>query len=109
MGFIIWSLCGLAFIIAGIYCIRSKKEVAFAFWANSNPPSIKQINIKPYNKALGKLWCGYGFFFILIGLPLLGDDNSIFMIIPLIGCVLGTIILMCVYIIKIEGKYREHK
>ena len=67
MGFIIWALVGMLFIIGGIYCINSKKEVAFGFWANAKTAPIEVKNIKAYNKALGKLWCAYGFFFILLG------------------------------------------
>ncbi|EQK47440.1 putative membrane protein [[Clostridium] bifermentans ATCC 19299] len=107
MGFIIWALLGILFIVEGIYCIKSKKEVAFGFWSNGKKPSIEVKNIKSYNKALGKLWCVYGFFLILLGLPLLGDQNSPLIIITLIGVILEVIILMAVYTIKIEGKYRK--
>ncbi|MEG1411217.1 MAG: hypothetical protein RSD36_15375 [Terrisporobacter sp.] len=106
MGFIICVLLGMFFIGEGIYCIKSKKEVAFGFWANGKKPLIDEKNIKAYNKALGKLWCVYGFFFILLGIPLLGEQNSPLIIISLIGMILEAIILIAVYI-KIEGKYRK--
>lgn len=112
MGFIIWTLLGMFFIGEGIYCIKSKKEVAIGFWTNGKTPQIEVKNIKAYNKALGKLWCVYGFFLILLGLPLLGlpllgDQNSPIILITLIGAILEVIILMAVYTIKIEGKYRK--
>ena len=107
MGFIIWALVGMLFIIGGIYCINSKKEVAFAFWANSKTAPIEVKNIKAYNKALGKLWCAYGFFFILLGIPLLEEQNSTLIIITSIGAILEVIIFIAVYTIKIEGKYRK--
>lgn len=107
MGFIIWTLVGMLFIMEGIYCINSKKEVAIGFWTNGKKPQIEVKNIKAYNKSLGKLWCIYGFFFILLGIPLLGEQNSPFIIITLIGTILEVIILMTVYTIKIEGKYRK--
>ena len=107
MGFIIWVLVGMLFIIGGIYCINSKKEVAFGFWANSKTSPIKVKNIKAYNKTLGKLWCAYGFFFILLGIPLLGEQNSPLIIITVIGVILELIIVIAVYTIKIEGKYRK--
>jgi hypothetical protein len=106
MGFIIWVLCGMLFIVEGIYCIKSKKEVAFGFWANAKTAPIEVENIKAYNKALGKLWCVYGFFFILLGMPLLGEQNSPLTIITLVGVIFELIIVMAVYTIKIEGKYR---
>lgn len=107
MGFIIWALAGILFIVGGIYCINSKKEVAFGFWSNSKTALIEVKNIKAYNKALGKLWCSYGFFFILLGLPLLVDENSPLIIIPSIGVIFELIIAMAVYTINIEGKYRK--
>ena len=102
MTFIIWALLGILFIVEGIYCIKSKKEVAFGFWSNGKKPSIEVKNIKAYNKALGKLWCVYGFLLIL-----LGDQNSPLILITLIGAILEVIILMAVYTIRIEGKYRK--
>lgn len=107
MAFIIWLLVGMLFIIGGIYCINSKKEVAFAFWANVKTAPIEVKNIKAYNKALGKLWCAYGFFFILLGIPLLEEQNSPLIIITSIGAILEVIIFIAVYTIKIEGKYRK--
>lgn len=102
MGFIIWTLLGIFFIGEGIYCIKSKKEVAIGFWTNGKKPQIEEKNIKAYNKALGKLWCVFGFFFILLGTPLLGEQNSPLIIITSIGSILEVIILMAVYTIKIE-------
>lgn len=107
MGFIIWTLLGMFFIGEGIYCIKSKKEVAIGFWTNGKTPQIEEKNIKAYNKTLGKLWCVYGLFFILLGVPLLGNQNSPLIIITSIGSILEVIILIAVYTIKIEGKYRK--
>ena len=107
MAFIIWLLVGMLFIIGGIYCINSKKEVAFAFWANVKTAPIEVKNIKAYNKALGKLWCAYGFFFILLGIPLLEEQNSPLIIVTSIGAILEVIIFIALYTIKIEGKYRK--
>lgn len=107
MSFIMWTLLGILFVMEGIYCINSKKEVAFGFWTNGKTPPIKVENIKAYNKALGKPWCVYGFFFILLGIPLLGEQNSPRIIITSIGSILEVIILMAVYPIKIEVKYRK--
>ena len=107
MGFIIWTLFGMLIIMVGIYYIYSKKEVAFGFWANTKTAPIEAKNIKSYNKSLGKLWCAYGFFFILLGIPLLGGQNSPLILITSIGTILEVIIVIAVYTIKIEGKYRK--
>lgn len=108
MVFIIWLLLGIFFIWEGIYCIRSKKDVAIGFWTNGKKPLIEEKNIKAYNKALGKLWCAYGFLFILLGIPVvLCEPNSPLIIISSVGVVLEAIALIVIYIKKIEGKYKK--
>ena len=49
------------------------------------------------NRALGILWCVYGVWFTLIGLPLLAELNSGLVIIPILGAVLIGIAAMVVY------------
>lgn len=108
MVFIIWLLIGMFFIWEGIYCIRSKKDVAIGFWTNGKKPLIEEKNIKAYNKALGKLWCVYGVLFILLGIPVaLCEQNSPFIIFSLVGVILEVIALIVIYIKKIEGKYKN--
>ncbi len=108
MVFIIWLLIGMFFIWEGIYCIRSKKDVAIGFWTNGKKPLIEEKNIKAYNKALGKLWCVYGVLFILLGIPVaLCDQNSPFIILSLVGIILEVIALIVIYVKKIEGKYKK--
>lgn len=109
MFFIICTLLGMFFIGEGIYCIKSKKEVVFGF-SNGKKPKIEDKYIKAYNKALGKLWCTFGFFLILLGLGvtfLREERNSPLSILSTIRLILGVIMLIAIYIIKIEGKYRK--
>ncbi|WP_373600265.1 hypothetical protein [Paraclostridium bifermentans] len=108
MVFIIWLLLGIFFIWEGIYCIRSKKDVAIGFWTNGKKPLIEEKNIKAYNKALGKLWCVYGVLFILLGIPVaLCEQNSPFIILSSVGIILEVIALIVIYVKKIEGKYKK--
>ena len=105
LGFILFSLCGIAFIILGIYAFLSKKEVAFGFWANAKMFPVS--NVKAYNKAVGKLWCAYGAIFILLGLPLLNGQNSALILLSVIGIMAETIAVMVTYVTVIEKKYRK--
>ncbi len=107
LGFIIWAVFGLAFIGLGIYCFFSRKEVAFGFWANAETFPVKDI--KAYNKAGGKLWCGFGLGFICIGIPLLGGQNSPGAILSILGAMFLAISTMVIYVVVIEGKYRDEK
>ena len=105
MAFIIWAIIGLLFILMGIYCIKSKKEKTFGFWANTEVISVRDV--KGYNRALGILWCVYGVLFTVIGLPLLSGQNSGLMIVTMLGTMFISIGAMVVYVVGIEGKYRK--
>ena len=107
--FIIWTIVGLVFIVMGIYDMNSKKAKPFGFWANAEIGPIEDV--EAYNRALGRLLCGYGILFILIGLPLLmlGEHNAGVIAIPMVGTMLISIGAMAVYSIGIEAKYRKKK
>ena len=101
LAFLIWLLIGCAFVVLGIYSFYSKKETAFGFWANAETFPVNDV------KAMGKLWCVFGIVFVALGLPLLVEQNSLLMIIPVIGCMLEAIITMAIYTTVIEKKYRK--
>ena len=106
--FMIWLLIGMFFIVEGINCIKSKKEVAFGFWSTGKKPDIQEQNIKLYNKSLGKLWCVFGAIFILLGIPFLTEEqNSPIFIISMIGVIFEVIMLIVIYVTKIENKYKK--
>ena len=107
IAFIIWIIIGIFFIAMGIYEFASKKATPFGFWANAKTASIEDV--KGYNRALGILWCVYGVLFIIIGLPLLAEENSGLIIIPILGTMLISIAAMVAYVVGIEPKYRKKK
>ena len=107
--FSIWTIVGVVVIVMGIYNVNSKKEKPFGFWANAEVGAIEDV--KAYNRALGRLLCGYGILFILIGLPLLmlDEQNAGLIAIPMVGTILVSIGAMAVYSCRIEVKYRKKK
>ena len=108
LGFVIWALLGLLFIILGIYNLFSKAARPFGFWANAETISIDPEKVKPYNRALGKLWIGAGILFIPLGLPFLfSGQNSPWIILSMLGAMLWAIGIMIVYVLGIERKYRK--
>lgn len=107
IAFVIWLITGFLFIIMGIYDLSSKKAKPFGFWANAEVTLIEDV--KGYNRAMGILWCVYGVLFILIGLPLLANQNPGLIIISILGAMFISIGAMVVYIVGIEGKYRKKK
>ena len=103
IAFIIWSIVGCTIIAFGIYAFFSKKTMGF--WANA--PAAEVTDVKKYNAAVGKLFCGYGTIFILLGLPLLSEANGPWIILSILGVMVESIGLMIVYTIVIEEKYRK--
>lgn len=105
--FIIWAALGVMFIAMGIFIFISRKPKPFGFWANVKTVSIE--NVKGYNRALGILWCAYGVLFMLLGLPLLAEENAGLIIVSMLGVMLISIAAMIVYEIGIVPKYRKKK
>lgn len=105
LGFIIWAAVGIIILGIGIYSFFSKKPVGF--WANAKMFDVKDY--QKYNYAVGKLFCVYGIIFIVLGLPLLGGENSSVVIISVLGVMVETIVLMVIYTLVIERKYRKKK
>ena len=103
LGFILWALCGAALCALGIYAFFAKKPMGF--WANAEVFEV--TDLRGYNAAVGALFIGYGFFFILLGLPLLSGQNSGWILLSVLGVMLLTIGMMAVYTLVIEKKYKK--
>lgn len=103
--FWIWLVTALCFIGLGVYNFFSKRKSAFGFWANAKVFPV--TDVKAYNRALGKLWCVFGIVFALLGLPLLGGQNSPYILLSVLGAMLEAITAMVVYVTVIEKKYRK--
>lgn len=103
LGFVIWSIVGCAFICCGIYSFFSRK--AMGFWANAK--MFEVTDVKKYNVAMAKLFCGFGMVFILLGLPLLAEENSAWVLLSVVGVMVEIIIVMVIYTTIIEKKYKK--
>ena len=104
VGFVIWMLCSVVMVAFGIYAFFSKRIMPFGFWANAKVFEVRDV--RAYNRAVGKLWCVFGFVFALLGLPLLTGENSPYIILSIMGCMVEAIGAMVVYVTVIEKKYR---
>ena len=103
-GFIPWVLMGCVFIGFGIRCFFSKKPVGF--WANAKMFEVTDAG--KYNRAMGKLWCVFGLLFALLGIPMLTDQNSPFILLSVMGSLIWAISFMAVYELVIRRKYQKH-
>lgn len=102
IGFAIWAIVGVIIIGLGIRAYLSRKVVGF--WANIKAVSVNDIT--GYNRAVSKLFVIYGVIFIVLGLPLLSGENSSFILLSVVGVMVETIVIMAVYSLCIERKYR---
>ncbi len=105
LAFIMWELFGVVFFGYGIYAICSKKERAFGFWANAEVFPVKDV--KAYNRAVGKLFMAIGVGIAILGFPLLGGQNTPYVILSVLGVMLEAIAAMAFYVVIIEKKYRQ--
>jgi len=105
MAFILWILIGIGFLIGGIVALFAKKAKPFGFWANAEVFPVKDA--KAYNKALGKLFIVFGIVFMLLGIPLLGGQNSGGVVFTILGTMFLAIFTMVIYVTLIEKKYRK--
>lgn len=105
VGFAIWALVGLLIIVLGICDLFAKKPVGF--WANVK--TMEVTDVKGYNRATGILLMVYGGVLILLGLPLLGGQNSPLVLLSGLGVMLETIIVMAIYSTVITNKYKAPK
>ena len=103
IGFVIWAIVGVIIISLGIKAYFSKKVVGF--WANIKPLSVNDI--AGYNRAVGKLFIIYGGILIVWGLPLLSGQNSPFILLSVVGVMIETIVIMALYSLCIERKYKK--
>ena len=103
--FLIWAVIGLLFVLMGIYAIFSKKAQPMGFWANAK--MFEVTDVKKYNAAMGKLFCAFGIVFIILGLPLLDGQNSAWIILSAFGVMGEAIVMMGIYTIVIEKKYKK--
>lgn len=103
IGFIIWGMVGCLFIVMGIAAFLSDQPAGF--W---NVCKMGEVtDVKKYNRAMGRLWCISGIFFIGLGLPLLAGQNSPLIFLSVVGSMVWVITLMAVYELGIMRKYRK--
>ena len=101
--FLLWLIISLIIIGIGIAAFFAKKAVGF--WANAEPLPMKDV--KAYNRAVGKLFIGYGVITALLGLPILAGQNSAGILLSVLGIMLESIGAMIVYTLVIQAKYEK--
>ncbi len=108
VGFIVWSLCAVLFLVIGIIDRKSEKPVGF--WSNAKPwCNVKELevtDIRAYNNAVSTIWIVFAIIFEILGLPLLFfEQNSSVFLAVIAGVVILIIGIMFAYV-KVERKYK---
>lgn len=103
IGFVIWCLAGCLFLGFGIAAWRAEKPTGF--WSNVRMGEVNDI--RGYNHAMGKLWCVSGVIFMILGIPLLADQDALILLVSVGGSLIWVIAVMLVYELGIMRKYRK--
>lgn len=104
IAFCIWSLSSLLFVVFGICTLFAKKPTVF--WTHERKIEVRDV--KAYNKAVAILYFVYSLVILILGIPmLLSPQNSAGFIIPVLGLPIASILMIAVYVICIEAKYRK--
>ena len=98
------QLCCLLFVVFGICTLSAKKPTVF--WTHERKIEVRDV--KAYNKAVAFLYFVYAFTILILGVPMLfSRQNSAGFIIPVLGLPIASILMIAVYVICIEAKYRK--
>lgn len=105
IGFVIWTLVVIIFIVIGVHDWKSDKAVGF--FTGTEPPKIPETNVKKYNHAVAKIWFVFGAIYEIIGLPmLLFEQNSPYFIFMIFGSIVWAIGLMISYLL-VQNHYMK--
>ena len=105
ISFGIWCAMGFLLIALAVFAWFSKKPMRF--WANAEVFEV--WDVKKYNRAISKLFGIFGIVLMLLGIPLLAEQNSAWILFSILGVMVESIIMMVVYSLGIEKKYKKQK
>ena len=103
VGFIIWSIAAVIYMLIGISTWKSKQEAGF--FTFSKPPKMKDV--VQYNHAVGKLWFSFAVVLEVIGIPFLFIEQNSPIAILMIFEVMVLVIAIIIIYLRIEKKYRQ--
>lgn len=102
IGFVIWTVTAVLFLVIGISSWRSEKEVGF--FTGVQPPKMKDV--KAYNHAVAKIWFWFTGLFEMAGVPLLFIEQNSPIVLLMVIVVLFLVIGVAIGYLRVEAKYR---
>lgn len=103
IGFAVWSIVAIVFMLIGISCRKSDEAVGFFTFVK--PPIIEDV--KAYNNAVAVLWFVSAVVLEIIGIPILFLKQNSPLFVPIILAVIIWLILLMIVYLKIEAKYKK--
>lgn len=102
IGFGIWTVTAVFYLIIGISSWRSEKEVGF--FTGVKPPKMKDV--KAYNHAVAKIWFWFAGLLEAIGVPLLFVEQNSPVVFLIVLAMLPLVIGAVLAYLRVEAKYR---
>ena len=102
IGFVIWSIAAVLFLVIGISSWRSENEVGF--FTGVNPPKMKDVTA--YNHAVGKIWFWFTGLFEIAGIPFLFMKQNSLIALLIVVVVFLLVIGVIIAYLRVEAKYR---
>ena len=103
IGFAVWTIVAIVFMLIGISCRKSDEAVGFFTFVK--PPIIEDV--KAYNNAVAVLWFVSAVVLEIIGIPILFLKQNSPLFVPIILAVIIWLILLMIIYLKIEAKYKK--
>lgn len=100
-------LIGCMFVFTGIIMYKSNTVEPYSFWANAKSPCFEVTDVRRYNRAVSKLWIGYGISIMVFSFPMGLGQNNPWAFISVLGMMISTLLLIIVYTLVIEKRYRK--
>lgn len=102
IGFVVWTITAVLFLVIGISSWRSEKEVGF--FTGVKPPKMKDVTA--YNHAVAKIWFCFTGLFEIAGAPLLFIEQNSPVVLLMVIVVFLLIIGVVIAYLRVEAKYR---
>ncbi|WP_322173826.1 hypothetical protein [Acutalibacter caecimuris] len=102
--FVVFWICGAIFLGIGIYAWRLRDR-PMNFWSGREVPRESITDLPGYNRAMGRLWGGYGVIYFITGLAAFWQPVAAVVLMCLLGTA-GAAALVLIYKKVIEKRYR---
>ena len=98
---------GCMFVFTGIIMYKSNRVEPYSFWPNTKINCFEVTDVNKYNRAVSKLWIGYGISIMVFSFPMGLGQNNPWAFISILGMMISTLLLIIMYTLVVEKIYRK--